>query len=100
YDLRSARLLVNCSEPVLRSSRELFARTFAPCGVDPRALQCSYAMAENVFAATQSRGDAPLQISVRRDTLEFGKTIALCEPDSPDARWVMSSGAPIESVRM
>jgi acyl-CoA synthetase (AMP-forming)/AMP-acid ligase II len=100
YDLRSARLLVNCSEPVLRSSRELFARTFAPCGVDPRALQCSYAMAENVFAATQSRGDAPLQISVRRDTLEFGKTIALCEPDSPDARWVMSSGAPIESVRL
>jgi acyl-CoA synthetase (AMP-forming)/AMP-acid ligase II len=57
-------------------------------------------MAENVFAATQSRGDAPLQISVRRDTLEFGKTIALCEPDSPDARWVMSSGAPIESVRL
>ena len=38
-------------------------------------------MAENVFAATQSRGDAPLQLSVRRDSLDFGKTVTLCEPD-------------------
>ncbi len=100
YDLRSVRLLVNCGEPVLRSSREAFAHAFAPCGLDPRALQASYGMAENVFAATQSQGDAPAQIAVRRDTLDFGRTVELCDPESPDARWVMSSGRPIDTARL
>jgi acyl-CoA synthetase (AMP-forming)/AMP-acid ligase II len=100
YDLTSVRLLVNCGEPVLRSSREAFAQTFAPCGLDPRALQASYGMAENVFAATQSQGDAPLQIAVKRDSLDFGRTAELCDPTAADARWVMSSGRPIESVRL
>jgi len=100
YDLRAVRLLINCGEPVLRSSRELFARTFGPCGLDSRALQASYGMAENVFAATQSHGEAPLQIAVRRDSLDFGKTIELCDPQAPEARWVMSSGRPIDTVRL
>jgi fatty-acyl-CoA synthase len=100
YDLRSMRLLVNCGEPVLCSSRDVFARAFAPCGLDPRALQTSYGMAENVFAATQSDGEAPLEITVARDTLDFGKTIALCDPRAPGARCVMSSGRPIDSVAL
>ncbi len=97
-DLSSVRLLVNCSEPVLRSSRERFLRAFAACGLDPAALHTSYAMAENVFAATQSQGDAPLEIAVRRDTLDFGKTVERCDPQAADARWVMSSGCPIDTV--
>jgi acyl-CoA synthetase (AMP-forming)/AMP-acid ligase II len=100
FDLSHVRLLINCSEPVLRSSREIFARTFAPCGLDPASLQASYAMAENVFAATQSQGAAPLQIAVRRETLDFGSTIVPCDPQSPEARWVISSGRPIDTVRL
>jgi acyl-CoA synthetase (AMP-forming)/AMP-acid ligase II len=100
YDLRSVRLLINCGEPVLRSSRESFAATFAPCGLDPRVLHCSYGMAENVFAATQSRGAAPAQMRVRRGTLDFGKTVEVCDDADPEARWVMSSGAPIDTVAL
>ena len=100
YDLRSVRLLVNCSEPVLRSSREIFARTFAACGLERRALQTCYAMAENVFAATQSQGDAPVQIAVKRDSLDFGRAVEPCDPEAADARWVMSSGRPIDTVRL
>jgi acyl-CoA synthetase (AMP-forming)/AMP-acid ligase II len=54
YDLSSARALINCSEPVRASSMNEFHTAFAPCGLSRSALQASYAMAENVFAVTQS----------------------------------------------
>jgi fatty-acyl-CoA synthase len=51
YDLSSLRLLINCSEPVRASSMREFQTAF---NVRPDVLQSSYAMAENVFAVTQS----------------------------------------------
>ena len=54
YDLSSIRALVNCSEPVRASSMGEFLKAFAGIGLKPGALQSSYAMAENVFAVTQS----------------------------------------------
>ena len=54
YDLSSARALVNCSEPVRAASMDEFYRAFATTGLKREALQSSYAMAENVFAVTQS----------------------------------------------
>jgi acyl-CoA synthetase (AMP-forming)/AMP-acid ligase II len=54
YDLSSVRALINCSEPVRGESMREFSETFAPCGLQKRVLQTSYAMAENVFAASQS----------------------------------------------
>jgi fatty-acyl-CoA synthase len=58
YDMSSARLLINCSEPVRASSMNEFYEAFAPIGLKRTALQSSYAMAENVFAVTQSGMDA------------------------------------------
>jgi fatty-acyl-CoA synthase len=54
YDLSSARALINCSEPVRASSMEEFQNAFSSIGLRDGALQSSYAMAENVFAVTQS----------------------------------------------
>jgi len=54
YDLSSARMLINCSEPVRMASMNEFYDAFAACGLKHSALQASYAMAENVFAVTQS----------------------------------------------
>jgi fatty-acyl-CoA synthase len=54
YDLSSLRALINCSEPVRASSMQEFQDAFAVCGLRSGALQSSYAMAENVFAVTQS----------------------------------------------
>jgi fatty-acyl-CoA synthase len=54
FDMSSARLLINCSEPVRASSMNEFYDAFAPCGLKRTVLQASYAMAENVFAVTQS----------------------------------------------
>ena len=54
YDLSSLRAVINCSEPVRASSMQEFRDAFAGCGLRSSALQSSYAMAENVFAVTQS----------------------------------------------
>ena len=54
YDLCSARMLINCSEPVRMASMNEFYDAFAACGLKRSALQASYAMAENVFAVSQS----------------------------------------------
>jgi fatty-acyl-CoA synthase len=54
YNLSSVRALINCSEPVRASSMREFQDAFAANGLRAGALQTSYAMAENVFAVTQS----------------------------------------------
>ncbi|MGB8113205.1 MAG: AMP-binding protein [Candidatus Sulfotelmatobacter sp.] len=59
YDLASVRALINCSEPVRSSSMQEFQSAFAPNGLRAGALQSSYAMAENVFAVTQSDINRP-----------------------------------------
>ena len=59
YDLSSVRALINCSEPVRSNSMDEFQNAFSSIGLKPGALQSSYAMAENVFAVTQSEVDRP-----------------------------------------
>jgi acyl-CoA synthetase (AMP-forming)/AMP-acid ligase II len=54
YALQRVRGWINCSEPVRRASMDAFAGKFAAWGVRPECLQSCYAMAENVFAVTQS----------------------------------------------
>src|SRR5262245_16366326 len=52
--LSSLRSLINCSEPVKAASMDEFEAAYAPFGLPSHALKSSYAMAENVFAVTQS----------------------------------------------
>jgi len=54
HRLDSVRAWINCSEPVRLKSITEFANAFADCGVRKDSLQASYAMAETVFAITQS----------------------------------------------
>ncbi len=59
WDLASLRLLVNCSEPCRMPVVERFVAHFAASGLSPGAVQASYAMAEAVFALTQSPPGRP-----------------------------------------
>jgi acyl-CoA synthetase (AMP-forming)/AMP-acid ligase II len=59
-DLSSMRAFINCSEPCRPQSFARFAARFAGWGVRPAMLQSCYAMAETVFAVTQTPlGAAP-----------------------------------------
>lgn len=68
YDLSSLRLVINCSEPVRASSMSEFQTAF---GIRSGVLQSSYAMAENVFAVTQSDIDAAGPKTVCIDAQQF-----------------------------
>lgn len=71
YDLSSIRAFINCSEPCKPESFELFATRFAESGIQAHQLQVCYAMAENVFAVTQtSLSHPPRVLEVDRNAFE------------------------------
>ena len=95
YSLRSLRALINCSEPVRASSMDEFQNAFARIGLDGSALQSSYAMAENVFAVTQSdlsRPSCPSRIWADRDRFRVDREIVPVVDGTPGAICFTSSG--------
>ena len=95
YDLSSLRALINCSEPVRTSSVREFQVAFAGNGLRPGALQSSYAMAENVFAVSQSDLDGTSgPTHVYADGKEFRglHRIVAVDENTPRALCFTSSG--------
>jgi fatty-acyl-CoA synthase len=98
YSLSHVRGFVNCSEPIRLRSMERFAEVFADGGVTKRQLQSSYAMAENVFAVTQSRlGQQPTTFS-RKALAQEGNTTPLAFNLIDDV--YVSSGYPLAGMQV
>ena len=100
YDLSSLRLLINCSEPVRSSSMKEFQQAF---GVKPSVLQSSYAMAENVFAVTQSDiGSTPSSIRADAQAFRSAHRIVSVPKDTAGAMSFTSSGRllPNQQIRI
>ena len=99
WDLSSMRAFVNCSEPCKAKTFERFAARFGPDGISMNQLQVCYAMAENVFAVTQTPLGRPPGVvhaaaqAFSRGTVEPGNAGDATIP-------VLSCGAPIEGVRV
>jgi fatty-acyl-CoA synthase len=86
YDLSSLRLVINCSEPVRASSMREFQTAFH---IASGVLQCSYAMAENVFAVTQSDIDAAVPNTLWIDGEQY-RTAHRIVPVPQEARGAVS----------
>jgi acyl-CoA synthetase (AMP-forming)/AMP-acid ligase II len=91
-DLTCVRALINCSEPVRTESINEFYQAFAPHGLKRSALRTSYAMAENVFAVTQSCPEGPLQICADGSLFRSEHLVQEVFPDAHDAVSFTSSG--------
>ncbi|MBL8200615.1 MAG: AMP-binding protein [Chromatiales bacterium] len=76
--LDSLRLLVNCSEPCRTRTFVEFWRAFRHRGLREDALQVSYAMAENVFAVTQTRFDGERSWTRHPEFLSSGTPVPGC----------------------
>lgn len=76
-DLSSLRAVINCSEPVYAESHRLFLEQYAYYGLRESALATCYAMAENVFAVTQSAIGQPPRLDVidRRALMEERRAV-------------------------
>ena len=94
-DLSSLRAVINCSEPVYAESHRLFLEQYAYYGLRESALATCYAMAENVFAVTQSAIGQPPRLDLvdRRALMEARRALPAAE-GAPTAAQV-SCGRPI-----
>ena len=101
YDLSSLRLVINCSEPVRASSMREFQTAFH---IASGVLQSSYAMAENVFAVTQSEIDAAAPTTLWIDGQQYrtAHRIVPVPQEAPGAVSFTSSGRllPNQQVRI
>ena len=91
YDLSSLRMLINCSEPVRAASMAEFESAFV---TRPGVLQSSYAMAENVFAVTQSdiATNGPLTLCADGQSFRKDHRIVPVDPGTSGTLSFMSSG--------
>lgn len=104
YDLGSLRALINCSEPVRSASMAEFERAFSAIGLRPGSLRTSYAMAENVFAVSQSSIEArgPAHLTADARTFRTEHRIAPVPTNTEGCLSFLSSGRliPGASVRI
>ena len=99
-DLSSWRAVINCSEPVRDDGQHAFAEKFAPYGFHKEALSVSYAMAENVFAVTQTPMGAPLILDViDREALQT-QNLAIPAIDGKASVRMVSCGPAIPNVEL
>ena len=99
-DLTSWRAVTNCSEPVRWESHQAFYERFKNHGLRLEALQTSYAMAENVFGVTQSRlGNVPAVEEIDREAF-MSEGVAKNPFDGHPSMKMMSSGRPLENVKV
>lgn len=94
--LESMRALIDCSEPCRAEKFDRFAVAFAASGVRPEMLQCCYAMAETVFAVTQTRLDTPVRrIFIRRQAVAAGQRVEVSAAPGDGFSPILSTGKPI-----
>ncbi len=98
--LKSMRAFINCSEPVHASSHRAFYERFRDNGLTMEHLTVSYAMAENVFAVTQTPiGKIPTHDWIDREALENERQAIPSENGLAENRLEnVSCGKPIEGV--
>lgn len=97
-DLSSWRAVINCSEPVREDGHQAFLEKFSTYGLRSDALATSYAMAENVFAVTQSRIDSPLVIDeIDREALQVERVARPAQAGAVSLRMV-SCGQAVPNV--
>ena len=100
WDLSSVRAFINCSEPCKPATFAKFLERFTTCGVRPEQLQVCYAMAENVFAVTQTPLGRPARTLELQAGAFFENRVApVSEPAQPSVA-LLSCGPPVNGVRI
>jgi fatty-acyl-CoA synthase len=95
-DLSSVRQWIDCSEPCRRETLDEFATRFASAGVTPQSIKACYAMAETVFAVSQTGPAEGVRcIRLRSGVFMPGQPIELADPGASDGVWAVSNGKPL-----
>lgn len=99
YHLSGMRAFINCSEPCKASSFDRFLAAFKDSGVRADQLQCCYAMAESVFAVSQTEPGHPApRLAVDPTTLARGNRPV--PPDNSASLELLQTGRPIPGIEV
>ena len=101
YDLSSMRAFISCSEVCKPESFDNFLSSFSSFGVSANMLQTCYAMAETVFAVSQSSlQDVPNRVSVEANSLNRGDKVVISSSNAPNVpvRCLLSTGSSIDGI--
>ena len=99
FDLSSLRAVIDCSEPCRPETLTAFGKCFENWGLRNQSLSTCYAMAETVFAITQSAlWQAPPVVRVDRAALDAGRIVEVAATE--DGVSLVSSGTPIAGVEL
>lgn len=97
FDLSNVRAFINCSEPCKPATFDRFLKAFEAGGVRSEQLQCCYAMAESVFAVTQTEVGKPVhRVRVSTDSLIRGS--APVRPSGPEGVELVECGQSIPGI--
>ena len=100
YDLSKVRAFINCSEPCKPASFDRFAVAFVASGVRHDQLQCCFAMAEAVFAVSQTRlGASARRLRADPLSLERGSVPRQVADDEPGTD-LLATGTPISGIEV
>jgi fatty-acyl-CoA synthase len=100
-DMSSLRALVNCSEPVRAQSIDEFVAAYEASGLNRDAVKSSFAMAENVFAVTQSdAAGSPKRLDVDRQQLLRERVAVPVTSNTAGSTCLVSSGRCLSGQRV
>lgn len=99
-DLSTMRAIINCSEPMIWESHQMFLNRFQSYGLKESALATCYAMAENVFAVTQDGIQKSVTIDkINRSSLSVDK-YAQPQNSTENSLYMLSAGTPIRNTNI
>lgn len=99
-DLSGMKAFINCSEPCKAATFDKFLEAFGgEWGVRAEQLQVCYAMAETVFAVSQTALSRPVtRLDVSADQLRLN---IIADPvDEADRTTILSTGRPVEGIEV
>jgi acyl-CoA synthetase (AMP-forming)/AMP-acid ligase II len=100
FDLSSLKALINCSEPCKPATVDAFLGRFAGDGVRADMIGAAYAMAEAVFAVTQSPIGRPgVRLLIDRERLHTERRLIPAAPGA-EGRHLLSSGRLLPGVSL
>lgn len=99
-DLSTWRTAFNGAEPVRAATLDQFARKFASAGFEAKAFLPCYGMAETTLIVTGGPQKQPAVVGVFDSVALDEKRVVVCEPDAPNAREMIASGAVLPGERV
>jgi fatty-acyl-CoA synthase len=98
--LAHVKAIINCSEPCKEQAMDAFHDRFRPAGLSRSSVRVCYAMAEYVFAVTQTAAGRPPVLAVDRTALETRREILPASPQGGATQRIASVGKPIDGAQV